>query len=309
MTSSPAISIVLPTYNGSTYIRKSIESCLQQTFTNFELIIVNDCSTDDTLKIIQEYAAKDHRIRIINNEFNKKLPLSLNTGFEKAQGIYFTWTSDDNFYAPGALQVMYETLQQDPAIDLVYTDYYLIDEMDKVFGTRQFGDVNQSFNKWLGAGACFLYKKEVHVQNNGYNPAAFLIEDYDFFCRAFVKFSFKYIPTPEYYYYREHSASLTAAHKITVNDISKIFLERNLPGLEKKLSHFELGLVYRKLAVYYAVTKNHSGKYFHFLAKLRKISLKQVFITVFYVFFKKIIHTIAIGFSGIFYFLKLLFKK
>jgi hypothetical protein len=94
-----------------------------------------------------------------------------------------------------------------------------------------------------------------------------------------------------------------------VNDISKIFLERNLPGLEKKLSHFELGLVYRKLAVYYAVTKNHSGKYFHFLAKLRKISLKQVFITVFYVFFKKIIHTIAIGFSGIFYFLKLLFKK
>jgi hypothetical protein len=204
---------------------------------------------------------------------------------------------------------MYDTLQQNPSVDLVYTDYYLIDETDKVFGTRQFGDVNKSFNQWLGAGACFLYKKEVHQQNNGYNPAAFLIEDYDFFCRAFVKFNFKYIPSPEYYYYREHSASLTATHTTTVNDISKIFLERNLAGLEKKLSSHELGLVYRKLAVYYAVTKNHSGKYYHYLTKLRQISLKQVFVTVFYVFFKKIINTISVGFSGIGYLLKLLFRK
>lgn len=305
----PTISIVLPTYNGSKYIRKSIESCLHQSFTDFELIVVNDCSTDDTLSIVQEYAKEDARIRIINNEFNKKLPLSLNAGFEKAQGQYFTWTSDDNFYAPEALKILYHTMHADSSIDLVYTDYYIIDDNDKVIGTRNFGDVNQSFNRWLGAGACFLYKKEIHWANNGYNPAAFLIEDYDFFCRAFMKFNFKYLATPEHYYYREHGGSLTATHKITVNDISKIFLERNLPGLEKKLSLHEIGLVYRKLAVYYAVTKSNPPKYYQYLSKLRNVSLSQVLISVIYVFFKKTINAILIGFSGIFYFLKLLFKK
>jgi glycosyltransferase involved in cell wall biosynthesis len=305
----PIISIVLPTYNGSKYIRKSIESCLLQSFTNFELIVVNDCSTDDTLSIVQEYAKEDVRIRIINNEFNKKLPLSLNAGFEKAKGQYFTWTSDDNFYGPEALKTLYHTMHGDSSIDLVYTDYYIIDENDKVTGTRNFGDVNKSFNRWLGAGACFLYKKEVHWANNGYNPAAFLIEDYDFFCRAFMRFNFKYLPTPEHYYYREHGGSLTAAHKITVNDISKIFLERNLPGLEKKLTPHEIGLVYRKLAVYYAVTKSHPPKYYQYLSKLRNVSLSQVLISVIYVFFKKTANAILIGFSGIFYFLKLLFKK
>ncbi len=305
----PAISIVLPTYNGSKYIRKSIESCLQQTFTDFELIIVNDCSTDNTLAIVQEYAKQDARVRIINNAFNKKLPLSLNAGFEQALGTYFTWTSDDNFYGSDALKTMYHALQDDTSIDLVYTDYYIIDDTGKVIGTRNFGNVNKSFNQWLGAGACFLYKREVHRANNGYNPAAFLIEDYDFFCRAFMKFNFKYLPTPEHYYYREHGGSLTAAHKITVNDISKIFLERNLPGLEKKLSPHETGLVYRKLAVYYAVTKSHTPKYYFYLSKLRNISPWQVFITVIYVFFKKIINTITIGFAGFYYSVKLLFKK
>jgi glycosyltransferase involved in cell wall biosynthesis len=307
--SQPVISIVLPTYNGSKYIRKSIDSCLAQTFTDFELIIVNDCSTDNTLSIAEEYAHKDNRVKVINNEFNKKLPLSLNEGFSQAKGRYFTWTSDDNYYAPDALKTMVEVLEKDPAIDLVYTDYYLIDENDHVFGTRIFNDVNKSFNKWLGCGACFLYKRKVHEANNGYNPAAFLIEDYDFFVRAYMKFSFYYLRTPELYYYREHGGSLTAAHKITVNDISKIFLERNLAGLEKKLSRHELCLVYRKLAVYYSVTKNHVGKYSEYLLKTRTCSLKQAFITVFYVFIKKFINTITVGFAGLFYFLKFLFKK
>jgi glycosyltransferase involved in cell wall biosynthesis len=305
----PVISIVLPTYNGSKYIRKSIESCLQQTFTNFELIIVNDCSTDQTLSIIQEYAAKDDRIKIVNNDFNKKLPLSLNEGFERARGRYFTWTSDDNYYSPEALEKLHEIIANDRSIDLVYTDYYLIDENDKVTGKRTFGNVNKSFINWLGAGACFLYKAEIQKANNGYNPAAYLIEDYDFFVRAFMKFNFSYFPTPELYYYREHADSLTAAHKITVNDISKIFLERNLKGLEKKLDKRDLGLLYRKLAVYYSVTKSSPEKYKEYLYKLRQISLSQVFVTVIYVFFKKIMNTLSIGFTGFIYFLKLLFKK
>jgi glycosyltransferase involved in cell wall biosynthesis len=306
---TPKISIVLPTYNGARYIRTSIESCLTQTFPDFELIVVNDCSTDETLGILDEYALKDNRILIINNEFNKKLPLSLNTGFEKARGQYFTWTSDDNYYAPHALQEMLTALEANPQADLVYCDYHLIDDDGNITGVRKMGDVNTSFNKWFGAGACFLYKREVHAANNGYNPAAFLIEDYDFFVRAFMKFNFQYLPKTDLYYYREHASSLTAQQNHTINAISKIFLERNLPGLEKKLTTAENGLLYRKFAVYYAVSMNNTGKYKHYLRNLRTVSLKQVFITVLYVVTKKTVQTVVLGGTGLIYFLKLVFKK
>lgn len=94
----PKVSIVLPTFNGSKYIKQSVESVLSQTFTDFELIIVNDCSTDDTLSICNELKELDSRITIISNETNKKLPASLNIGFRRAVGEYFTWTSDDNLF-------------------------------------------------------------------------------------------------------------------------------------------------------------------------------------------------------------------
>ena len=80
------VSIVLPTYNGQKYIKDAIDSVLAQSYQNWELIIVNDCSQDNTLKIINEYAQKDSRIKIINNDVNKKLPASLNIGFEAAKG-------------------------------------------------------------------------------------------------------------------------------------------------------------------------------------------------------------------------------
>ena len=104
----PKVSIVLPTYNGEDYLRESIESVISQTFTDWELIIVNDCSTDSTPKIAEAYAAKDCRIRVIHNEKNQKLPNSLNIGFESASGDYLTWTSDDNIFHHEALIKMHD---------------------------------------------------------------------------------------------------------------------------------------------------------------------------------------------------------
>ena len=73
----PLISIILPVYNGETYLAKSIESCLKQTYSKIELIIVNDCSTDKTVEISKNYAKKDTRIKIVNNKTNQRLPSSL----------------------------------------------------------------------------------------------------------------------------------------------------------------------------------------------------------------------------------------
>lgn len=108
----PLISIVLPIYNGEKYMRQSIDSVLAQTYINWELLIIDDGSTDRTASIATEYTTKDARIHYYKNPKNLRLPKTLNRGFSLAHGDYLTWTSDDNYYYPTALEVMYRTLQQ-----------------------------------------------------------------------------------------------------------------------------------------------------------------------------------------------------
>ncbi len=92
---NPFISVLMSVYNSEKYLEESIESILNQTYTNFEFIIVNDGSTDNSLKIIQEYMAKDERIVLISRE-NKGLPYSLNEGIKKARGKYIARMDADD---------------------------------------------------------------------------------------------------------------------------------------------------------------------------------------------------------------------
>ena len=97
------VSIVLPVYNGDDYVEASIKSVLSQTYKNFELIIVDDGSTDRTPEIVDSCAEKDRRIKVIHQE-NRKLPRTLSRGFREARGELFTWTSADNIMHPQFLE-------------------------------------------------------------------------------------------------------------------------------------------------------------------------------------------------------------
>ena len=104
MSMDDLISIVLPIYNGEKYMKQSIDSVINQTYANWELLIVDDGSTDNTAAIAREYAEKDNRIKYYKNPQNMRLPKTLNRGFSLATGDYLTWTSDDNYYYPTALE-------------------------------------------------------------------------------------------------------------------------------------------------------------------------------------------------------------
>jgi len=124
----PLISVVLPTYNGARHLTEAIESCLNQTWRNLELIIVDDCSSDETPEIIKRYAAKDERVRPIRHTTNRQLPAALNSGFAQAQGRYCTWISDDNLYDRDALEKMASFLVRNAKVSVVYASYSRIDE-------------------------------------------------------------------------------------------------------------------------------------------------------------------------------------
>lgn len=201
------ISIILPTYNGEKYLAKAVESCLAQTHRELELIIINDCSTDGTLAIAERFAAADARVQVYSNDQNRKLPASLNIGFSKAKGSLLTWMSDDNYFAPGALQALANVLEEEPETDIAYSSYRFIDEKDRVL--ESYGGVPENLLFTCIMGALFLYRRKVHEELNGYAEDKFRMEDMDFWLRAAARFRFRFIDGQDLYYYRKHGGSLT----------------------------------------------------------------------------------------------------
>jgi len=201
------ISIVLPTYNGSKYIEETIKSIIKQTYNKWELIIVDDCSTDETPIIIKKYINLDKRIRSVRHVENLKLPASLNTGFSHAKGEYFTWISDDNYYHQQAFKEMVDFLDSNPEVDIVYTDYAVINEEGGYIGTK----IRPAPPKLLfgnGIGPSFLYRKRVQLNIGNYSEDFFTAEDYEFWLRC--SFCFRMISLHKVlFYYRIHKMSLS----------------------------------------------------------------------------------------------------
>ena len=225
------ISVILPVYNGETFLEEAINSILNQTYSNFELIIIDDCSKDSSLAIANKFADKDKRIAIISNTENKKLPATLNIGHHLAKGNFITWTSDDNILKPSFLECLINSLLENQA-DIVYSNYDIITENGSLKRIHITGPTEHILygNK---IGASFLYKKEVFEELNGYNESLFLLEDYDFWLRASIKFNFHHLDA-NLYQYRLHSDSLTSG--IEHHKEKKSKHEKGVVEMFKKIS-------------------------------------------------------------------------
>lgn len=119
----------MPVYNTEKYVKQAIQSILNQTFTNFELIIINDGSTDDSLKIIQSF--DDKRIKIIQNQINQGISFSLNKGVNLAEGKYIARMDADDISMPNRLEKQVEFLSNNPSIDFVGCSIKGIDRLGK----------------------------------------------------------------------------------------------------------------------------------------------------------------------------------
>jgi glycosyltransferase involved in cell wall biosynthesis len=122
----PLVSIGLPVYNGANFLRQTLDSLLQQTFTDFELIIADNASTDTTQEICLEYAAKDERICYFRNEINIGAARNFNRVFELSKGKYFKWAAHDDICAPEMLERCVEILEKDSSIILCHSQTKLI---------------------------------------------------------------------------------------------------------------------------------------------------------------------------------------
>ncbi len=200
--SGKKVSIILPTFNGSKYLGRSIKSCLDQTHKNLELIIIDDCSTDPgTFQVISSF--KDARIRYYKNDKNLGISPSLNFGFEKSCGDYLTWTSDDNFFEKNAIEKMLSYLLE-KSEKFVYSSYYSFNGEDESIKSvvRFPGTENLERN----CIACFLFDREVFESIGGFDTGISFAQDTDYWLRVSKQFKISFLDEL-LYYYRLHSAS------------------------------------------------------------------------------------------------------
>jgi len=131
----PRASIGLPVFNGEKYLEEALDSILAQTYTDFEVIISDNASTDRTQQICHAYAAMDSRIRYYRNERNLGAPRNFNRVFELSSGEYFKWAAYDDVLAPEYLQKCVSVLDKDPSIVLCHSKTGRIDEHGALVGT------------------------------------------------------------------------------------------------------------------------------------------------------------------------------
>ena len=132
MKEEPKISIGLPVYNGERYLTEAIESILNQTWTDFELIICDNGSTDGTEYICRSFAARDARIRYFRSKENRGAAWNYNRTVELARGPYFKWMAHDDVHHPDFLRRCLEVLENDASVVLAYSDTVDIDENGRI---------------------------------------------------------------------------------------------------------------------------------------------------------------------------------
>ncbi|WP_421655352.1 glycosyltransferase family 2 protein [Leptothermofonsia sp. ETS-13] len=188
MNQSPIVSVLMPVFNGGHYLEEAVESILNQSFTQFELLIINDGSTDDSLKILQQYAESDRRIRLWSRE-NRGLVRTLNELIEMASGRFLARMDADDVALPDRLLRQVQQLENQPNLLCVGGAYDMVDHQGEwllhVSPVLQNNEIQQrllSGNSPI-QHSCAMMRRSAVRQVGGYDPATFPAEDLDLWLR------------------------------------------------------------------------------------------------------------------------------
>jgi len=188
LNNNPKVSVVMSSYDGQKYLKQSVESILNQTFNDFEFLIVNDASTDKTLQILQEYSTRDSRITIINNEKNLGLTKSLNKALHISRGEYIARMDDDDISTPKRLEKQLGFMQNNPEVVLCGTLAVVVNEKREKIGDKILPTLYKDIKKKLLFNNQFVhtslfFKKELGLYNEEFQRA----QDYEFVLRVASK--------------------------------------------------------------------------------------------------------------------------
>lgn len=259
----PKVSVIVPVYNQEKYIEECVQSVLGQSYKDFELVVVDDGSTDKTPEILKKFGSKFRYIR----QKNKGASAALNAGIKASKGDFLAWLSSDDVYLPTKLDEQMKFFEEHPEASLVYTDFCVIDEKGKIlrevrlpfYPNKKDFILNMIRGNFIN-GSSVVFKKECIDRIGFFDESMVLHADENMWFRMLKHFSFGSVPKV-LLKYREHakmaSKDLVAMKKFRYFNYEKLFKRyslddifdnsQNLPRrrfLSK--SNLELGLIFLK---------------------------------------------------------------
>lgn len=210
----PEISVILCTYNRESYLKNCIDSVINQTFKDWELLVVDDGSQDQTFELVNSYVQRLPNIRYLKHR-NRKLGYSKNVGIQASLGKYITFIDSDDSYKHNHLESRLKYMLNHPEIDIIQGGF----ECDEEIFVVDYFQPGKIINlRECVLGPTFFGKKKVFSELNGFNNIAYG-EDTDFWERAEKIFSAVKITQPQTYIYTRAS-----------NSITKTVFEQNSPS-------------------------------------------------------------------------------
>ena len=212
-TTFPLISVIVPTYNQAAYLPICLDSIMFQEYPDIEIVVVNDCSPDNTAEVLEQYLAayreetvsyacnyneadgtvercehprfpQDGRtIKIIEHKRNRGLSHALNTGVKQATGELVTFIASDDMLLPNMLAELSQAIA-DSRADFAYADMHIVDDAGRILRRFSLPDYSfeDSFCHWYLLGICKLYRKRLHAVSGWYDPEV-LPQDHDMYQR------------------------------------------------------------------------------------------------------------------------------
>lgn len=232
---APTVSLCMPTYNYARYLKQAIESALCQTYQDFELVVIDDCSTDRSREIIQEFAVADRRIVFHENESNLGMVANWNRCLRQARGKYVKFLfADDIFATRDALEKMVHVMDSDAALALVASARYILDEHTKIIelhshyselrskaGTEIIKECLIDQQNKIGEPSVVMFR--VKHAGRGFNPQYKQLADLEMWFHLLEQGNFAFIEEP-LVGFRRHPSQVTASCLAAGLDIYESFL-------------------------------------------------------------------------------------
>ena len=197
---TPLVSVIIPCYNYGAYVGEAIESILRQTYPNWELVVVDDGSTDDTAEQVKPFLSLDHRVRY-HYQPNKGLSAARNTGLALTTGEFVQLLDADDYLADDKLRLQVQLLQENPQIDLVYSDTYIFDNALSTRNPADFQAFKLAVTPKSGTGIDLLlhmasdnmflpgaplYRRRMEKIVQGFREDMYPMEDWHYWYRALL---------------------------------------------------------------------------------------------------------------------------
>lgn len=269
MQQTPLVSIIIPAYNYANFISETLQSIQQQTYINWEAIVVDDGSTDETQRVVNTFVASDKRIKYIY-QTNKGLPAARNTGIKASEGIYIQFLDADDLLSEMKLEVQVKYMQENPNSDISYTNAHYFKNPDKnIFYT----DINLNKNAWMpklnGSGKIILEKliefnimpvNSALIKRDLFNTVGYQNEelksheDWEYWLRcALAGATFNFVKVENAYaLIRVHYTSMSQKNanmlksRIQLRSKLKMYINNSLINPELKYTLYQLNYIYNK---------------------------------------------------------------